>query len=82
MTLVVAIRNSIEELETRANEALTRVVDKISQIVLSLSVDKTEAVLFTKKYKYTCPQLFINGWQLTLDRQITYLDIFNDDTLL
>lgn len=81
-TLVVAIGKSIQELETRANEALSQVVDKISQIGLSLSVDKTEAVLFTNKYKYTRPRLFINGWQLTLGRQLTYLGIVIDDTLL
>jgi len=51
-TLVVSSRKTIPELETTANETLFLVSDEIRNLGLSLAVYKTEAVVFTNKYKF------------------------------
>lgn len=80
-TLVVVVGDTTVNLEISTNNVLKTVADKITQIGLSLAVNKTEAVLFTYKYKYTPPRLELDGQQLALRKQLTYLRIIFDQSL-
>jgi len=49
-TLVVACGNSSAEVEGTTNTALRIVAGEISSLELSLATDKTEAIMFLRKY--------------------------------
>lgn len=53
--LVIVEGGTTQELETRANEAVGAVSRWIEEVGLSLSTEKTEAVLFTNRYKFIAP---------------------------
>jgi hypothetical protein len=59
--LIVTAAKSIEELEAKTNEALDLVTQSIFRLGLEVAADKTEAVLFTNKYKYNSPRIDIQG---------------------
>jgi len=60
-TLVVATSRSIAELQTTINESLSRVAEKFLEPSLSLAVEKTQAVFFPNKKKWTPPRITLNG---------------------
>jgi len=76
------VNPSITELEATINEFLARVSAKISELGLSLAVEKTQAVVFTNKNKWTPPQVILNGQCVSLSREMTYLGIVIDDLLM
>jgi len=63
-TMILVSGVTIPELELKANEALGAVLKEIRKIGLSLAVNKTEAVLFTNKYKFTTPAVVLDGHPL------------------
>lgn len=81
-TLMVAEGKTIPELEVRANEAVETVTRWIEQAGLCLSVEKTEAVLFTHRYKYTPPRILLKGEELDLGKTMKYLGLVIDDRLM
>jgi len=83
-TLVVVERSTILELETRANEAIEAVSSWIEEAGLSLclSAEKTEAVLFTNRYKYAEPLLTLNGTTLTLSKSMKYFGLTTKRSML
>ncbi|XP_060871388.1 uncharacterized protein LOC132945631 [Metopolophium dirhodum] len=66
----------------KTNEALGLVSEEISKLGLSLAVNKTEAVLFTNKYKYTNPNIILNGQPVEIKQQMKYLGMVIDWRLL
>lgn len=81
-TLVIAEGGTTQELETRTNEAIDAVSRWIEEAGLSLSAEKTEAVLFTNRYKYTAPVLIMNGTTLTLSKSMKYLGLIVESSML
>jgi len=81
-TMVIVSGRSIAELETNTNETLGLFSEEISRLGLSLAVNKTEAVLFTNKYKYANPSITLNGQTLELKQQMKYLGMVIEQRLL
>jgi len=81
-TMVIASGRSVAELEMKANEKLGLVSEEISKLGLSLAVNKTEAVLFTNKYKYANPNIILNGQTVEIKQQMKYLGMVIDRRLL
>jgi hypothetical protein len=81
-TLVIAEGGITRELEVRANEAVDAVFRWIDEAGLSLSAQKTEAVLFTNGYKFTAPVLTLNSTTLTLSKSMKYLDLIVERSML
>jgi len=80
-TLVVAHGKTASEVERIANEALDVVSGKIAGLGLLIAVEKTQAVLFTNKYKYTLPKLTINDVPITFTNDMLYLGMVVDRRL-
>ncbi|CAI6356921.1 unnamed protein product [Macrosiphum euphorbiae] len=80
--MVIVPGATITELEQKTNEALNRVSGEIRRLGLSLAVNKTEAVLFTYKYKHGNPALLLDGQALVLKQQMKYLGMVVDGKLL
>jgi len=81
-TLVVVAAKTISDLEELANKILDQIAGKINQLGLDIAAEKTEAVLFTNRYKYTIPRVRICGTYITLADQMTYLGIVIDRSCL
>lgn len=77
-TMLIGAGKSIAELEERVNTALDTVTTAISDLGLDIAAEKTEAVLFTNKYKYSIPRIEICGSQVTVGTEMTYLGIVVD----
>jgi len=80
--MVIVSGRSIAELETITNETLGLVSEEINRLGLSLAVNKTEAVLFTNRYKYANPEITLNGQTLELKQQMKYLGMVIEKRLL
>lgn len=76
-TLLVVSSETVEELEALANNALRLVEDRISNLSFQIAADKTEAVLFTRKYKHGTPNIEVGGKTIPL----TYLGVIIDSSL-
>lgn len=81
-TMVIGSGKSIVELEERVNAALDMVTGAIGGLGLDIAADKTEAVLFTSRYKYDTPRIEICGRQVTVGTEMTYLGMIVDRTRL
>ncbi|CAI6362877.1 unnamed protein product [Macrosiphum euphorbiae] len=81
-TLVVCSGKTIPELETIANETLSLVSNEIRNMGLSLAVHKTEAVVFSNKYKYETPRLILNGQTIQPKDKMKYLGMIVERGLL
>lgn len=81
-TMVIVSAKSVAELEAKANTTLQLVFEEISELGLTLSVNKTEAMLFTNKYKYDKPNLRLAGQTLELKSQMKYLGMVVERRLL
>lgn len=80
-TLVVASGRTSEEVEESANNALSVVAGKIRELGLSLAIEKSEAVMFRRKYKDRVPRISIDGVEIRVGRSIKYLGLVVDDYL-
>uniref|UniRef100_A0A2S2NVM5 Retrovirus-related Pol polyprotein from type-1 retrotransposable element R1 2 n=1 Tax=Schizaphis graminum TaxID=13262 RepID=A0A2S2NVM5_SCHGA len=80
-TLIVANGKSTAEVERIVNSALGVVSAKIVGLGLLNVVEKSQAVLFTNRYKYTLPRLTINNPALAFTNDIQYLGIVMDRRL-
>jgi hypothetical protein len=81
-TMILVSGATISELEQKANETLGVVSEEIRKIGLSLAVNKTEAVLFTNKYKFKTPAVMLDGHPLELKKHMKYLGMVVDHRLL
>lgn len=81
-TMVVVAAKTIPDLEVRANRALEQIATAISNLSLEIAADKTEAVLFTYRYKYAIPDVRVCGKPIKLTDQLTYLGIVIDKSRL
>jgi len=81
-TLVISSGKTISELEATANETLALVSDEIKSLGLSLSVKKTEAVMFTNKYKFGTPRLVLDGQAIQVKNDMKYLGMVVERSLL
>ncbi|XP_015377656.1 PREDICTED: uncharacterized protein LOC107171910 [Diuraphis noxia] len=70
--------------ETQAGKNIGQknVSEEIRTIGPSLAVNKTEAVLFTNKYKFTTPAVVLDGHPLEIKHQMRYLGMVVDRRLL
>lgn len=80
-TLVLVSVNTIRDLEYRANNALFEVEQRISSLGLEIATNKTEAVMFTYKYKFVLPELKLCGESIPLSSEMTYLGVTIDKSL-
>ena len=80
-TLILAHGKSTEKVERIANSALWVVSAKIVGLGILNAVEKSQAVLFTNRYKYTLPRLTINNPALAFTNDIQYLGIVMDRRL-
>jgi hypothetical protein len=81
-TMLVTRAKSIQELEAMTNEALSLVEHRITDLGLQIAVEKTEAVLFTSRYKYTQPEIRLCGSDVRLSTEMTYLGMVVDKSML
>lgn len=81
-TLVVVAAKTIADLEQRANRALEKIAGKISDLGLQIAAEKTEAVLFTYKYKHAIPNINVCGMPIALSEQMIYLGMVIDKSCL
>lgn len=81
-TLLIALSKTVNELESQANNALLIVRDRITNLILQIAADKTEAVLFTHKYKHATPNISLCGNPIPLSEKMTYLGMTIDRSLL
>lgn len=81
-TLVISSGKTIPDLERITNETLDLVSDEIKDIGLTLSVNKTEAVVFTNRYKYDVPRIVLDGQVIQPKNEMKYLGIVVDRSLL
>ncbi|KAL4123012.1 hypothetical protein QTP88_015245 [Uroleucon formosanum] len=81
-TMLVTRAKSTQELEAVTNEALSLVERRITGLGLQIAVEKTEAVLFTYKYKYTQPAIKLCGGDVQLSTEINYLGMVVDRSML
>jgi len=77
-TMVVVAAKTIPDLEDRANRALEQITTAISKLSLEIAAEKTEAVLFTYRYKHAIPVIRVCGKQIKLSDQMSYLGIVID----
>lgn len=80
-TLVIANGKTSHMVEDRVNAALLSVSEKISALDLTLATEKTEAVMFRRKYKDDIPRITLNGTVIDTKRSIKHLGIIVDDNL-
>jgi hypothetical protein len=81
-TLVLVSAKTVRELETRANNALLEVKQRINSLGLEIATNKTEAVMFTYKYKFELPELKMGDENIPLSSEMTYLGVTIDKSLL
>ncbi|KAL4142128.1 hypothetical protein QTP88_004645 [Uroleucon formosanum] len=81
-TMLVTRAKSTQELEAVTNEALSLVEQRITGLGLQIAVEKTEAVLFTYKYKYTEPAIKLCGGDVELSTEMNYLGMVVDRSML
>ncbi|CAI6360923.1 unnamed protein product [Macrosiphum euphorbiae] len=81
-TMLVTRAKSTQELEEVTNEALSLLEKRITDFGLQIAVEKTEAVLFTYKYKYTQPAIRLCGGDIQLSTEMTYLGMVVDKSML
>lgn len=77
-TLLVVAAKKIPDLEHLANRALERISRRIADLGLQIAAEKTEAVLFTDRYKYAIPNIAVAGTPIKLAEEMTYLGIVID----
>jgi len=80
-TLVIAQGKTCAAVEDQMNTALSSISSKISSLNLTLAVEKTEAVMFRRKYKDDTPFIVLNGAPVAMKRSIKHLGITVDDNL-
>jgi len=81
-TMLVTWAKSTKELEAVTNEALSLVEQRITDFGLQIAVEKTEAVLFTYRYKYTQPAIRLCGSDVQLLTEMNYLRMVVDRSML
>jgi ribonuclease HI len=79
--LLQVFAQTIPELETKANEALSRLSDWSRDNKLEFNETKTTAVLFTKNQKFSKPKIIFNGYQIELSTNFKYLGLYIDNQL-
>jgi len=81
-TMLVTRAKSTQELEAVTNDALSLLEQRITDFGLQIAVEKTEAVLFTCKYKYTQPAIRLCGDEVHLSSEMKYLGMAVDRSML
>lgn len=79
--LVIVQGKTCAAVEDQMNTALNSISNKISTLNLTLAVEKTEAVMFRRKYKDDTPFIALNGALVSMKRSIKYLGIVIDYNL-
>jgi len=74
-------RCRVKLLEPKSPKCFKCFSGEIGRLGLSLAVNKTEAVMFTYKYKHGNPALLLDGQALVLKQQIKYLGMVVDREL-
>lgn len=72
---ILATGRTTADLEEAMNSSLNVVAEWMTEMGLSLSVNKTEAIMLTTKRGYQTPRFFLENVQLQLKEQIRYLGI-------
>jgi len=64
------------------NSALFLVEERIADLGLQIAIEKTDAVLFTSRYKYVEPEIGLCGNHIPLSPEMFYLGIAVNRSLL
>lgn len=81
-TLVLVSARTIDELEGLANDSLCQVARTIDSLGLSIAAEKTDAVLFSDKYKHAVLRVQLCGTTIPISSEITYLGVVVDQSML
>jgi len=81
-TMLVTSAKSTQELEAVTNGALSLVEQRITDYGLQIAVEKTEAVLFTYRYKYAQPAIRLCGDDVQISTEMNYLGMVVDRSML
>lgn len=79
--IIVAIADNIYALKLRIDESLWRVKRWLDSRGLDMAVQKTEAVLVTRRKKFEWPRLEIDGQEVAWMKSMTYLGVVIDRQL-
>ena len=80
-TLVVCTGETVAEVESRVNQVLEALTSWIESAKMKLAVEKTEAVLFTRRRKYDLPVFRLGGVEVKIGHCLKYLGIWFDGKL-
>lgn len=78
---VVAAARNAQIIELLANSTLADIVDWMSNNGFQLAPKKSECKIFTKKYVYRDPELYIQGCLVPVRRSVRYLGVHLDTRL-
>ncbi|XP_022172379.1 uncharacterized protein LOC111035161 [Myzus persicae] len=76
------ITRAISTQEFKANEALSLLEQRITDFGLQIAVEKTEAVFFTYRYKYTKQPIKLCGGYVQHSTEMNYLGMVVDRSML
>jgi hypothetical protein len=80
-TMLVVRSHSIKRLEKITNEALT-IIDNWGTVnKLKFNAEKTKAILFTRKLRYTEPHICLGNTNIPLSNSLKYLGLIIDKNL-
>jgi Reverse transcriptase (RNA-dependent DNA polymerase)/Endonuclease-reverse transcriptase len=79
---LLVLGKCIQSIEIIAAEALRRVLRWMDRSLLQLAVEKTEAVLFTRKRALPTPKLVIGGFRVPFKGSLKYLGVNLDAKLI
>jgi ribonuclease HI len=80
-TLAIIRAKTIEELESKANKTIEKILDLGSKQKLKFNAEKTTAVLFTNNLKHDKLNVTMNGVSLDLKNSFKYLGVIIDNKL-
>ncbi|KAL4125989.1 hypothetical protein QTP88_010221 [Uroleucon formosanum] len=81
-TMLVTRAKLTQELKAVTKEALSLVEQRITDLGLQISLEKTEAVLFCSRFKYTQPVIKLCGSDVQVSTEMTYLGMVVDRSML
>lgn len=74
-TLIVAEATTVNEVQARANATLNIISKHIRNLDFYLAIDKTQAVVFTKRCGLTTSLIILEGEAVWLGSSLSYLSI-------
>jgi hypothetical protein len=76
--LLAVYADTIEEIETRANNAIELIMDWAKSVKINFNAEKTQMILCTRRIKFNEPVIKINGYTIQRQSSFKYLGVFID----